>query len=228
MWQLTLALVLLLLLPATTGFRVCPRPPSRNTATALYHHKTLAATTLALSILFSSPPVTPPAIAATATTEDVKIQKGYAQITNLLDTWVESTTNCKTSNDNPYKGNCDRTPIKVMEVLGYKSTTSPLFNAEKTLLKVQLNGELDKVLEERWGGDAKKIRSEELRFQSAVDNYIEAANQGSDTAYISSWGESNPGGGKDRIELFIERSKKDVINCQANLKVIAEILDIKL
>ena len=29
-----------------------------------------------------------------------------------------STTNCKTSNDNPYKGNCDRTPVKVMEGKG--------------------------------------------------------------------------------------------------------------
>ena len=100
--------------------------------------------------------------------------------------------------------------------------------AEKMLLKIQLNGELDRILEERWGDDTKKIRAEELRFQTAADSYIESANQGSDTAYISSWGESNPGGGKDRIELFIERSKKDVVNCQTNLKTIADILGLKV
>ena len=148
------------------------------------------------------------------TPEDTKINKGYDQISGLLDDWVAATTNCKTNNDNPYQPKCERTPLKVMEVLGYKSMTSPLFNAEKTLLRIQINGELDKVLAERWGDDDKKIRSEEIRYQAAVDSYLQSSDEGSGLAYISSWGEANPGGGKDRIELFIERSKQDVINCK--------------
>ena len=90
-----------------------------------------ASMALSLSLFLSSATPTAAFTTSSTTPEDVKIAKGYEEISGLLDNWVEATTNCKTSNDNPYKGNCDRTPIKVMEVLGYKSTTSPLFNAEK-------------------------------------------------------------------------------------------------
>jgi hypothetical protein len=140
---------------------------------------------------------------------------------------MHSTTNCKTSNDNPYKGNCDRTPVKVMDVLGYKSTTSPLFNMEKTLIKVSTGGELDRVLAKRYGNDAEKIRAEENRFQVAADSYLQSADEGSGLAYISSWGEANPGGGKDRVELFIERARNDVLTAQKNLGVMVDVLDLK-
>jgi hypothetical protein len=39
-------------------------------------------------------------------------------------------------------------------------------------------------------------------------------------------GEANPGGGKDRVELFIERAKKNVVDSRNSLKTIVEILDI--
>ena len=111
-----------------------------------------------------------------------------------------------------------------MEVLGYKSTTSPLFNMEKTLLKIQMDGELDRVLADRWGDDAAKKKSEETRFRDAAESYMQSADEGSGMAFVSSWGEANPGGGKDRVELFIERSKKDVINCKKNLGTMKDVL----
>ena len=43
-------------------------------------------------------------------------------------------------------------------------------------------------------------------------------------AYISSWGESNPGGGKDRVEMFIERSKTDVTQCRDSLGTVIRVL----
>jgi hypothetical protein len=46
-------------------------------------------------------------------------------------------------------------------------------------------------------------------------------------AYISSWGESNPGGGKDRVALFIERSKKDVIACRDCLGTVIRVLELQ-
>ncbi|GMH49321.1 hypothetical protein TrRE_jg869 [Triparma retinervis] len=175
-----------------------------------------------MSLLLSNP-----YSALAQTPEDVKLIEGYKSVTKLLDTWVESTTNCKTSNDNPYKGNCDRTPVKVMDVLGYKSTTSPLFNMEKTLIKVSTGGELDKVLAKRYGNDVEKIKAEESRFQVAADSYLQSADEGSGLAYISSWGEANPGGGKDRVELFIERARNDVLTAQKNLGIMVDVLDLK-
>jgi hypothetical protein len=44
-------------------------------------------------------------------------------------------------------------------------------------------------------------------------------------AYLSSWGEANPGGGKDRVALFLERSKQDVIDARNSLGVILKILN---
>ena len=46
-------------------------------------------------------------------------------------------------------------------------------------------------------------------------------------AFVSSWGEANPGGGKDRVRLFIERSKKNVIESRDGLKKVMDILDLK-
>jgi hypothetical protein len=47
-------------------------------------------------------------------------------------------------------------------------------------------------------------------------------------AYVSSWGEANPGGGKDRVELFIERAKKNVIVSKESLATVIEILGLKV
>ncbi len=44
-------------------------------------------------------------------------------------------------------------------------------------------------------------------------------------AYLSSWGEANPGGGKDRVALFLERSKQDVVDARNSLGVILKILN---
>ena len=45
-------------------------------------------------------------------------------------------------------------------------------------------------------------------------------------AFVSSWGEANPGGGKDRVQLFIERSKKNVIASRDSLKTVIDILNL--
>jgi hypothetical protein len=55
----------------------------------------------------------------------------------------------------------------------------------------------------------------------------EKSEEGSGMAYISSWGESNPGGGKDRVALFIERSKMDVVACRDSLGTVIRILELK-
>ena len=45
-------------------------------------------------------------------------------------------------------------------------------------------------------------------------------------SYISSWGEANPGGGKDRVELFVNRAKANVLDARDALGVIVKILDL--
>ena len=64
-------------------------------------------------------------------------------------------------------------------------------------------------------------------YQTAMEKAIEAGDEGSGLAYVSSWGEANPGGGKDRVEYFIERSKRDVIAVHDSLSTVVRILDLK-
>lgn len=153
-----------------------------------------------------------PAFASMSQEEKDKsnIVKGYKRLNYLLDNWDEETTVCKTGNDNPYLG-CDRTPVKVMDYLGYRNTEDPLFKADKTMRRLEALVPDDK----------------EGEYLEALDTWIEKAEEGSGMAYISSWGESNPGGGKDRVALFIERSKNDVIACRDSLKTVVRVLNLE-
>ena len=98
-----------------------------------------------------------------------------------------------------------------MEYLGFKSTNDPLFQADKTMMRLK-----DKA------GD-----SREVEYYEAIDIFAQNAEEANSMAFVSSWGEANPGGGKDRIKLFIERSKNNVIKSKDALKTVMDILDLK-
>jgi len=166
----------------------------------------LGAATTGLVLSFS-----PPAYAAPKQEEIDKanIVKGYKRLQYLLDNWEKETTVCGMGGDK-LERSCDRTPMKVMEYMGYKSTTDPLYKAEKTLRRLYEN--------------APPKRDGE--FIDAVEAFAENADEASGMAFISSWGEANPGGGKDRVELFIERAKKNVITSRNSLKTVIDILEL--
>mmetsp|Transcript_24138 Transcript_24138/g.44905 ORF Transcript_24138/g.44905 Transcript_24138/m.44905 type:complete len:81 (-) Transcript_24138:60-302(-) len=67
----------------------------------------------------------------------------------------------------------------------------------------------------------------EMDFFEAIDAFGQNAEEANSMAFVSSWGEANPGGGKDRVRLFIERSKKNVIVSRDSLKTVMDILDLK-
>eukprot|EP00540_Astrosyne_radiata_P010906 CAMPEP_0116869668 /NCGR_PEP_ID=MMETSP0418-20121206/27885_1 /TAXON_ID=1158023 /ORGANISM="Astrosyne radiata, Strain 13vi08-1A" /LENGTH=219 /DNA_ID=CAMNT_0004505785 /DNA_START=285 /DNA_END=944 /DNA_ORIENTATION=- len=152
-------------------------------------------------------PLGSPANAAISQEEKDKknLLKGYERLNYLLDNWEKETTVC--TSDNPYTG-CDRTPIKVMEYLGYKSMDDPLFKADKTMRRLE----------------ALVPAADEVDYLEAMEKWAEKADEGSGMAYVSSWGEANPGGGKDRVAYFIERSKNDVIACRDSLGTVLRIL----
>ena len=154
-----------------------------------------------------------PSVAA-ASQEDIdkaNIAKGYKRLVYLLDNWEKETTTCKIGQTTTFGDNCERTPLKVMEYLGYKSTNDPLFKVDKTLARLGNLVPSDK----------------DLDYFEAVENLLQNAEEASSMAFVSSWGEANPGGGKDRVEIFIERSKKNVIVSKQSLETVMKILDIK-
>jgi hypothetical protein len=98
-----------------------------------------------------------------------------------------------------------------MEYMGYKSMNDPLFKADKTLKR------LASIVPAEFEGE----------YLDAIEKWAEAAEEASGMAYISSWGEANPGGGKDRVEYFIERAKKNVTDARDSLASAISILKIK-
>ena len=154
-------------------------------------------------------------LTSTENADKEKIALGYKRLTYLIDNWEKETTVCNSGGqDNPYIG-CDRKPDKVMEYLGYKNMNDPLFRADKTLIRLQ-------NLIPSQDSEA------QAEYQDALDTWVEKSEEGSGMAYLSSWGEANPGGGKDRVALFIERSKKDVIEARDSLATVMRLLDIRV
>jgi hypothetical protein len=148
----------------------------------------------------------------TRLTVELSSSREQERLNYLLDNWVAETTVCG-MNDNPYTGDkgCERTPLKVMDYLGYKSIKDPLFKAEKTMLRLE---ELAPA-------------AKDAEYLDAMEIYSIAAEEASSMAFISSWGEANPGGGKDRVELFIERAKKNVVDSRSSLATIIDILELR-
>ncbi len=120
-----------------------------------------------------------PAFAAKLSQDDIDKQnvvKGYLRLQYLLDNWEAETTICGMGGDK-LERSCDRTPLKVMDYMGYKSTTDPLYKAEKTLRRLYENA------------PAKR----DSEFIEAVEVFAENADEASGMAFVSSWGEANPG-----------------------------------
>lgn len=136
--------------------------------------------------------------------------KGYNRLTYLLDNWEDETTVCKTGQETTFGDKCERTPVKVMEYLGFKSTSDPLFKADATMMRLRGGVPGDRE------GD----------FFDAVDAFAQNAEEANSMAFVSSWGEANPGGGKDRVKVFIERSRKNVVASKDSLATVIDILDL--
>ena len=105
-----------------------------------------------------------------------KLERGYSELDYLVNNFEKETTVCGRS-DNPYIVLCERTPLKVMEYMGFRSTQHPLFQADKTMIKLQSLVPSDKAAD----------------YIDAVEQWTQAAEEASGIAYVSSWAEANPG-----------------------------------
>lgn len=203
-----LAAILALTVLTTTSAWTNPFNTSPTRTTANDRREFLQTIGLSTALLFHIPA---PAAAATQEKDKQNIIDGYNRLQYLLDHWVEETTICKTGQETTFGDVCERTPLKVQEYLGYKSMNDPLFKADATMLRLKSLVPTDR----------------EEEFYEAIDAYAQNAEEANGMAFVSSWGEANPGGGKDRVQLFIERSKKNVITSRDSLKTVMDILGLK-
>ena len=128
-----------------------------------------------------------------------RVGKGLKEVQFLLDNWSKETTN-------PTSGEMD--PDRVRLYLGLRTTSSPLFQFEK-LLKAAVNEIPDDRFED---------------WIAASEGYSSAVAKVNELAFTSSFGEYNPGGGKDQVAKYLELARGEVINCRDALKTIDELL----
>eukprot|EP00563_Minutocellus_polymorphus_P013007 CAMPEP_0181064762 /NCGR_PEP_ID=MMETSP1070-20121207/24369_1 /TAXON_ID=265543 /ORGANISM="Minutocellus polymorphus, Strain NH13" /LENGTH=231 /DNA_ID=CAMNT_0023145089 /DNA_START=19 /DNA_END=714 /DNA_ORIENTATION=+ len=147
-----------------------------------------------------------PAFAAGTPPTEAEIQRlktGYEGIVYLLKNFEQETTKCRENG-----GECKRDADAVRKYLGLRSTTDPLFQIEKVFLKVKyMDIDPDNL-------DA---------FFEATEDYNTAMNMSNSMAFISQFGEYNPGGGKDEVLKYLneaeiqvklaEKALKTIINC---------------
>mmetsp|Transcript_15996 Transcript_15996/g.22791 ORF Transcript_15996/g.22791 Transcript_15996/m.22791 type:complete len:229 (+) Transcript_15996:122-808(+) len=135
-----------------------------------------------------------------------RIKVGYQGIQYLLDNFDKETTVCRENG-----GECKRDADAVRRFLGLRSTTDPLFQIEKVFDKVKY---MD-------------IDPDQLEpFFEATEEWNTAVNMSNSMAFISQFGEYNPGGGKDEVLKYLEESKKQVIIAEKALRTIMTSLDL--
>ncbi|CAM9290944.1 unnamed protein product, partial [Phaeothamnion confervicola] len=134
-----------------------------------------------------------------------KLVQGYNDLTYLVSNWDAVTEKCDAN------GVCDKNPDIVRKYLGLRSTTDPLFQVEKVLQKAQNYIDDPDVLEE---------------YVDAADDFQSTQAMANSMAFTSSFGEFNPGGGKDQVAKYLEQSRLQVVACQKALGTIVKLLDL--
>lgn len=143
------------------------------------------------------------------TKEDLdRLRKGKEGIDYLLNNWEKETTVCRENG-----GECKRDAEPVRRYMGLRSTTDPLFQIEKVFAKAK-NMDLD--------GD--KLES----FFEATEEWNTAMNMSNSMAFISQFGEYNPGGGKEEVLKYLNESQIQVVIAQKALKKIMGALDMDM
>jgi hypothetical protein len=126
-----------------------------------------------------------------------------------LDNFEQETTTCR---DNG--GECKRDADNIRRVLGLRSTTDPLFQIEKVFGKVKNDESID---------------VEQLDdFYAATEDWTSAINMSNSMAFISQFGEYNPGGGKDEVLKYLLESQKQLILARDALQTICTVLNVKV
>jgi len=135
-----------------------------------------------------------------------RIVLGYKQITALLNDFEASTTVCRENG-----GECKRDAEPIRRALGLRSTTDPLFQIEKVFNKVKfMDGDIDLEV-----------------FFEATEDWNSAMTLSNSMAFISQFGEYNPGGGVEEVLKYLNESKKAVLVAQSALKRIIDTLGLE-
>ena len=136
-----------------------------------------------------------------------RFKKALDGVNYLLDNWEQETTECTKQAGGG--GECTDQPDKVRYYMGLRTTDHPLFQLDKLYAKAQTKLPDDADFEE-W-----IEATEGLASQIAKINEL---------AYTSSFGEYNPGGGKEQVRKYLLLCQEQVIKSKGSLESIIKLL----
>lgn len=151
----------------------------------------------------------------------LRVREGYDDLVNLMNNWNKLTRKCDKNQDKIVQAlrsgqespdDCIAKPDEVRKYLGIRSTKAKLFNTKQLWVDLEVSGRVpDK---------------DEDRFQELVEDFEKYKRQADEWAYSSAWGEANPGGGRDKVEDYLLRAKKEAAAATAALGEILQILKV--
>jgi len=181
-------------------------------------------TSAAASLILGGASAAASAASVPSPEELARLQNGYARVQYLLKNWDDVTSVCgkaimsdterkqviRTEGGGGGEGICEKTPLRVQEFMGYKSTTDPLYKADKLMVRAAPLVDPDNF----------------ESYLDVVERYREKADQTAMMAYTSSWGEANPNGGKEVIDDYLDKTKADVVESEKLLKQVLAYLEL--
>ena len=128
-----------------------------------------------------------------------RMPTGLNDVQYLLDHWDAETIN-------PTSGAQD--PDRVRLWLGLRTTTSPLFQIDRLLTTAQNDVDPDRFDE----------------WIEASEGWNSHVNKVNELAYTSSFGEYNPGGGKEQVAKYLDLARAEVVLCRDSLKTMISLI----
>mmetsp|Transcript_22067 Transcript_22067/g.41586 ORF Transcript_22067/g.41586 Transcript_22067/m.41586 type:complete len:221 (+) Transcript_22067:48-710(+) len=166
-------------------------------------------------------PVQAKAAAPNIKADKERLVAGYKDLVYMMNNFDTVTRKCDKNQDRISQAlqsgtaspnACIAQPLTVRKYLGQTSIKANLFDTKQMLVNFELAGMVPNDKEDEYG--------------DLVEEFERCKRESDEWAYSSSWAEANPGGGRDRTEDYLLRSKRLADSATKNLGRIVEILGV--
>ena len=166
-----------------------------------------------------------------------RFKKALEGVNYLLDNWEQETTECTKQAGGTNE--CTDQPDKVRYYVGLRTTDHPLFQLDKLYAKAQTklpdDADFEEWIEATEGLASQIAKINELAYTCAAPGRallpiplttraLETDARKTPARNRSSFGEYNPGGGKEQVRKYLLLCQEQVVKSKASLETIIKIL----
>jgi len=195
-------------------------PPQRQVGSSSANSRRGVVQGMLMATLLTAPADDAMAKSKPVTKEDLqRLASGYKDLVYLMDNWNTATRDCRfigekrqdvlqSGVESPNK--CKANPDEVRKYMGMRDLNEKLYNTQQLFIDIEAQ-------------DLVPTKDDD-RFADAMDDFEKHKRTASEWAYTSSWGEGNPGGGRDKVEDYLLRSKAEAALATKSLGIIIDVL----